>query len=64
MKTFQQFNEDLRQLQKGLETLDRQSAPARKLAARRAAAMKRSRQLQAVEKQRQREYLENQAKKR
>jgi Skp family chaperone for outer membrane proteins len=38
MKTFQQFNEDLRQLQRNLDALDRQAEPGRKLTARRKAA--------------------------
>lgn len=53
MKTFQQFNEDLRQLQRGLETLERQSAPKQRLAARRAEANQRSRTLASNFKKRQ-----------
>jgi len=47
MKTFQQFNEDLRQLQKDLDTLEYQSGPKQKLAARREAAKQRSRSSEA-----------------
>jgi hypothetical protein len=61
MKTFQQFNEDLRKLQGELETLERQSAPKQRLAARRRAALERTRQLHKAEKQRQRKYQEHQA---
>jgi hypothetical protein len=43
MKTFQQFNEDLRQLQKDLDTLEHQAEPKQRLAARRQAARQRSR---------------------
>lgn len=45
MKTFQQFNEDLRKLQRGLEALERESAPKQRLAARRGAARQRSRDI-------------------
>jgi hypothetical protein len=43
MKTFQQFNEDLRQLQKDLDTLEYKAGPKQRLAARRQAAKQRSR---------------------
>jgi len=43
MKTFQQFNEDLRQLQKDLDTLEYQAGPKQRLAARRQAAKQRGR---------------------
>jgi hypothetical protein len=42
MKTFQQFNEDVNQLRKDLDTLDRRSAPKQKLAARKEALKQRS----------------------
>lgn len=45
MKTFQQFNEDLRKLQRGLEALERESAPKQRLSARRGAARQRSRDI-------------------
>lgn len=64
MKTFHQFQEDVEQLRRGLETLERQSAPAQRLAARRRAALERTRQIHKAEKQRQREYKEEQARKR
>lgn len=64
MKTFHQFQEDVEQLRRGLETLERQSAPKEKLATRRRAALERTRQIHKAEKQRQREYKESQAKKR
>ena len=60
MKTFQQFNEDLRKLQGELETLERQSAPARRLAARRRSALERTKQLHKAEKNRQKRYQEQQ----
>jgi len=43
MKTFQQFNEDLRQLQRDLDTLEYQAGPKQRLAARRQAAKQRGR---------------------
>ena len=52
MKTFQQFNEDLRQLQRDLDTLEYQSGPKQRLAARRQAARQRSRSSAADFKQR------------
>jgi len=42
MKTFQQFNEDLRQLQRDLNALDYKAAPGQRLAARRQAAKQQS----------------------
>jgi hypothetical protein len=50
MKTFQQFNEDLRKLQRGLEALERESAPRQRLAARRSAARQRSRDIEVQHK--------------
>jgi len=47
MKTFQQFNEDLRQLQKDLDTLEHQAGPKQRLAARRQAAKEISRSSEA-----------------
>ena len=38
MKTFQEFNEDLNQLRRDLQTLDRQAAPKSRMSARRQAA--------------------------
>ena len=43
MKTFQQFNEDLRQLQRDLDTLEYKAGPRQRLAARKQAARQRSR---------------------
>lgn len=64
MKTFQQFQENVEQLRRGLETLERQSAPRQRLAARRRAALERTKQLHKSEKQKQREYQETQERKR
>ena len=58
-----EVNEDIEQLKRGLETLERQSAPKERLAARRRAALERTRQIHKAEKQRQREYKEAQARK-
>ncbi|MBM5788078.1 MAG: hypothetical protein FJ375_05105 [Pelagibacterales bacterium] len=52
MKTFQQFNEDLKSLQKDLDTLEYQSGPKQRLAARRQAAKQKSRSSAAEFKQR------------
>jgi hypothetical protein len=57
MKTFQQFQESIEQLRKGLETLERQSAPRQRLAARRAAAIQRSRTLASDFQRRQKEKM-------
>ena len=43
MKTFQQFNEDLKQLQRDLDTLEYKAGPKQRLAARRQAAKQKSR---------------------
>ena len=64
MKTFQQFNEDLRKLQGELETLERQAAPKQRLAARRRAALERTKRIHKAEKQRQKEYQETQERRR
>jgi Skp family chaperone for outer membrane proteins len=42
MKSFQQFNEDLTNLQRNLDALGRQLAPKQRLAARRKAALQKS----------------------
>jgi len=63
MKTFQQFNEDISKFRKNLETLEKQSAPQQRLAARRDAARKRMIELRQREKQKKREYKERQAQK-
>ena len=42
MKSFQQFNEDLTNLQRNLDALGRQLAPKERLAARRKAALQKS----------------------
>jgi hypothetical protein len=61
MKTFQQFNEDINQFRKDLETLEKQSAPKQRLAAKRDAARKRMIELRQREKQKKKEYQERQA---
>ena len=43
MKTFQQFSEDLKQLQRDLDTLEYKAGPKQRLAARRQAAKQKSR---------------------
>lgn len=60
MKTFQQFQENVEQLRRGLETLERQSAPRERLAARRAAAKQRSRTAASNFQKRQRERIQAQ----
>lgn len=61
MKTFHQFQEDIEQLRRGLETLERQSAPKERLSARRRAALERTRQIHKSEKRKQQKYREQQA---
>lgn len=60
MKSFQQFNEDLRKLQQDLNTLDKQHAPAERLAARRRLAAERSRTLASDFQKRQKEIMQAQ----
>ena len=60
MKTFQQFQESVEQLRRDLESLERQSAPKQRLAARRAAAKQRSRTLASDFQRRQREKMQAQ----
>lgn len=60
MKTFQQFQENVEQLRRGLETLERQSAPRERLAAKRAAAKQRSKTLASNFQRRQRERMQAQ----
>jgi hypothetical protein len=57
MKTFQQFQESVEQLRRDLESLERQSAPKQRLAARRAAAKQRSRTLVSDFQRRQKEKM-------
>ena len=57
----QQFTEDINQFRKDLETLEKQSAPKQRLAAKRDAARKRMIELRQREKQKKKEYQERQA---
>jgi hypothetical protein len=59
----QQFTENISQFRKDLETLEKQSAPKQRLAAKRDAARKRMIELRQREKQKKREYQERQAQK-
>lgn len=56
-KEAKKIKEDIEQLRRGLETLERQSAPRQRLAARRAAAKERSKTLASVFQKRQKEKM-------